>query len=109
MRITLTNGIGIETVTVDHDLLLQDLQLLIENKLKIPVLRQQCLLNGDLLQGDKTLRQLGVTQDDVILVQVNQSAIQSQAEQARQHIINNPTLRQQFLRVSLIDHSKIHN
>ncbi len=97
MKISITDSLEIQTLDIDQNIKFGDLKALIEVDLKIPVARQQCFLNGNLLQGDsKTLKELGITPDDIILVQ----ATQSKAEQARLHILSDPTLRQQFTQVS---------
>jgi DNA damage-inducible protein 1 len=96
VQITITNGIDLQTIDIDQDMTLADLKALIEADLKIPIPQQQCFLNNVFLQGNgQSLRSLGITPDDVILVQ----SAPSPSEQARQQILTNPTLRQQFIRV----------
>jgi DNA damage-inducible protein 1 len=96
VQITITNGIDLQTIDIDQEMTLEDLKALIEADLKVPIPQQQCFLNNVLLQGNgQSLKSLGITPDDIILVQ----ATPSPAEQARQQILTNPTLRQQFIRV----------
>jgi DNA damage-inducible protein 1 len=71
-----------------------DLKALIEIELQVPVSIQQLIHNGRHLQGDlASLISLGIQNDDMILVQ----SFQSEAETVRQKILNNPTLKTQFI------------
>ncbi|KAJ3412077.1 DNA damage-inducible protein 1 [Chytridiales sp. JEL 0842] len=98
MRLAITNETGdlLKTVEINSDLTVGDLKALAEAELGIPAVSQVISFNGvDLLDATKTIQQVGMKQDDIVLVKSNSSNVgrggTDPIEAARQQLLSNPT------------------
>ncbi|KAJ3124737.1 DNA damage-inducible protein 1 [Nowakowskiella sp. JEL0407] len=111
MRLSLTTPSGdLRVIEVDSSIELENLKALIEVEFNLPPANQSIYHNGLLLSDNsKTVSQLGILQDDILLVRpINPTAAQipssaaastgisPQIEAQRQQIINSPNILRQL-------------
>ncbi|KAK9762612.1 DNA damage-inducible protein 1, partial [Basidiobolus ranarum] len=109
MKLTLTTEQGdLHNLEVDPSMELENLLALIEAETGTAPDSQQLYHNGKILSDkQKSLKELGVNNDDIILVRIDSSKVavgssqagsaqENEYEQRRQHIINDTRLLQQL-------------